>query len=112
MMARVKVPKNRGEQRQGLYFPASTFPYRFYEEAICSGKIKRYKKRKVVIWKGLAFPLARVIWILTHPKEKIYPEDEVHHLDGDRTNDHWENLIRVKPKQHEMLHWMPKRRKE
>jgi hypothetical protein len=99
-------PKKSGPR--GLYFPTKTFPYKFYEEALCCGRIKRFKKREIVIWKGLAFPLARVIWILTHPKERIRPEDEVHHLDGDRNNNHWENLIRVTPQQHNMLHWEPK----
>jgi hypothetical protein len=104
-------PKRKLHRPGGLTFPAKTFPYPFYEEALCKGKIKKYKKRLIVIWRKMAFPLARVIWILTHPGEFLHPDDEIHHADNDRDNNHWENLLRVTRDQHKMLHWKPKDKK-
>jgi len=64
----------------------------------------RYKKRNILAYRGIAFPLARVIYSLGHPHITLGPSDDIHHLDGDHNNDCLTNLTCITRTKHRKLH--------
>lgn len=85
-------------------FINTPLPYDFYLELYLLGKVKKFKGRKHLRLGNLFVPWSRVMWILTHPDETLFPEDDIHHRDLDRTNDSLDNLERIEHKFHRELH--------
>ena len=48
--------------------------------------------------------LSRVYWNLANPDDMLQPKDEIHHRDGNRWNNHPDNLLKVSGQEHDLIH--------
>jgi hypothetical protein len=76
----------------------------FCKEAIQYGKQSMSKGRRYLYYKGKSIAIARALWNLWHPEDPVRITEVIHHKDGDRLNDSYENLQKIEAGKHMKLH--------
>jgi len=81
---------------------------RYYQRALDRGElfISSQKKRWTIRYEGNYMHAYTAIYYVYHPDEPLLSKGEcIHHIDFDNLNDHPDNLIRMKIKAHEAVHF-------
>lgn len=100
------------KRRANPRFVNTLMPYEFYVDIYLLGKLKVFKKRKHLRIGNLFIPLSRVLWSIQHPDEVLLPTDDVHHKDGNKNNDSFNNLERMPRQPHMKMHRKEFKQKE
>lgn len=83
----------------------------FCKEAIQYGKQSMSKGRRYLYYKGKSIAMARALWNMWHPDDPVKITEVVHHRDGNRLNDSYENLQKLEAGLHMKLHVEQRREK-
>jgi hypothetical protein len=77
----------------------------FTERALIKGqKIDRGGGRVVVFFAGRFISYPRLVWDLHNPKKRVRSNHEIHHLNGNPSDNRVSNLKRVTKLEHQRLH--------